>query len=516
MSVARQSSPSADGQTVRWHPLALVPLALTAWVYYPITGVFFFADDFYHLGRIANESRLVWLFAPFGGHNLVLRNLAFLGSWELFGFHSEPWYWTALLTHLLNVWLLFGALGSLTGSVLLACFGATLWGICPLDAGTIGWYAVYGQAMVATILLVVLDRLACLAATGERLPPRTACLWYVLLLLGTTCFGTCIGVALVFPAILFLLLPSAWRQPGVRIAYLALPAVTLAVYFGLRTLSGWIQPLTVAEDMHLIAARDGLRDVPLMLLPLIGFAVGGAGLGHAFDPLRFVDAPTWVMIAAMVLGLGLVAWRGDWKARRSMIAMAALALGVYAIIAAGRAHVYIMFHYPLAKAAAEPRYHYVGTIPIVILICQVLQEVGRIGWLSALPRGLLLVVGLALQVGAYGLSGFTIDQHSSTRTCVTQAFRELQDAVAASPVGTTVSIENGVTQPELGPMLTTFLPGRAGLFLLLSPDDLLDGRHVRFVERDANILAFWAARPDSRLATLLVAPSPAQRRERHG
>jgi hypothetical protein len=509
VSVARRSSAEGAGKTARWHPLTLVPLVLTAWVYHPITGVFFFADDFYHLAHITNESLLVWLLAPFGGHNRVLQNLAFLASWELFGFHSEPWYWTVLLTHLLNVWLLFGVLSALTASVLLACFGATLWGICPLDAGTIGWYAVYGQVMVATILLVVLDRLARLAATGARLPPRTACLWYVLLLLGTTCFGTGIGVALVFPVILFLLLPSAWRQPGVRIAYLALPAVTLAGYFGLRTLSEWIQPLTFSENMHLIAARDGLREIPLMLLPLIGFAVGGAGLGHAFDPARFVDARTWGMIAVLVLGLGLAAWRGDWKTRRTMIAMAVLAVGVYGIVAAGRAHIYIVFHFPLAKAAAEPRYHYLGTIPIVILICQVLQQVGRIGWLAALPRGVLLAVGLALQVGAYLLSSFHIEQHAATRTYVTQTFREMQDAVLASPAGTTVYIENGETQPVIGPMLKMFLPGRAGLFLFLSPDDLLEGRHVRFVEPNPDIREYWDGRSGSRLATLLVAPSPA-------
>src|SRR5262249_61923357 len=117
-----------------------------------------------------------------------------------------------------------------TGRVVLGWFGARLWGICRLDAGTIGWYAVYGQVMVATILLVVLDRLARLAATGERVPTRTACLWDVLLLLGATCFGTGIGVALVFPVNLFLLLPVSWRQPGGLIASLATPAVTLARY----------------------------------------------------------------------------------------------------------------------------------------------------------------------------------------------------------------------------------------------------------------------------------------------
>lgn len=510
MSLALQMTSPAPGKTIRWHPLALVPLALTAWVYYPIIRVFFFADDFYHLGRLTNDDDLAFVLAPFGGHNLLVRNLAFLGSWYLFGLHSEPWYWTVLLTHLLNVWLLFGVLGALTASVPLACFGATLWGICPLADGTIGWYSVYGQAMVATILLLVLDQLTRVGAADEPLPPRTAWLWYALLLAGTTCFGTGIGVALVFPVVLFLLLPVAWRQPVVRLAYLALPAVTLGVYFALRQLSGWIEPLPFSEAVHRTAATSGLWNAPAMLLPLLGFAVGGSALGHGFEPARFPDARTWVTSAAFAVGLGLVAWRGDWKTRRAALAMAALAVGVYAVVAVGRAQVYTMFSVPVARAAAEPRYHYVGTIPVVILLCLVLGQLGRIGWLSAVPRSLLLAAGLGLSLAGYARSTFRIDEHPATRDYVTRTIREIADTVAAAPPGTTVYLENGATQPVIGPWLDVFLPGRAGLFLFVSPaDDLLDGRHVRFVERNPKVLEFWAARPGTRLATLLVPPQPA-------
>ena len=68
MSLARQMPVPAPGKTIRWYPLALVPLALTAWVYHPITRVFFFADDFYHLGTICNDSLPAFLLTPFGGH----------------------------------------------------------------------------------------------------------------------------------------------------------------------------------------------------------------------------------------------------------------------------------------------------------------------------------------------------------------------------------------------------------------------------------------------------------------
>src|SRR5262249_18532467 len=213
----------------------------------------------------------------------------------------------------------------------LVWLGASLRRICPLAVGTIGWYSVYGHVMVTTIILVVLDRLARLAATAGPLPASMAWLWYALLLAGTTCFGTGIGVALVFPVVLFCLLPTAWRQPGIRLAYLALPAVTLALYFGLRALSGWLEPLPFSEVVHMAAARRGLLSAPAMLLPLLGFSVSGAALGHAFEGGRFLDARTWVVIVAFVLGLGLIAWRGDSKARRTAVAMAALAVGIYGI-----------------------------------------------------------------------------------------------------------------------------------------------------------------------------------------
>jgi hypothetical protein len=498
------SPPAA--KTMRWHPLALVPLALTAWVYYPVTRVFFWADDFYHLGRLTNENPLAWVVAPFGGHNLVLRNLAFLGSWHLFGFHSAPWYWTALLTHLLNVWLLFGVLGTVTGSASLACVGATIWGICPLAVATVGWYAVYGQAMVATILLLVLAGLSRLSVAGDPLPPRTAWVWYALLLAGTMCFGTGIGVALVFPAVLLLLLPGAWRQPGVRMAYLALPMVTLAVYLAVRALAQWMDPLPASERAHQALAARGLLTAPRMLLPLLGVAIGGTTLGHWFDPARFVDSRSWTAIAVFVVGLGILAWRGDARARRTALAMGALAVGVYGVLAVGRAYGYTVFGVPLARAAAEPRYHYVGTIPIVVLVCLALQQIGRIGRLSAIPRSPLLALGLALPVLAYARSGFEIEEHAAAREYVMRAMRETVDTVVAAAPGTTVFIENGATNPVIGGWLEVFLPGRAGLFLFVSPDELPEDRQVRFVERDRKVLEYWAGRPGSRLATLLVPP----------
>src|SRR5262249_36019229 len=123
------------------------------------------------------------------------------------------------------------------------------------------------QALVAMIFLVVLDGLVARAQSGGPVPARTAWTWYMLLLLGTVTFGVGLGVALAFPVALFVLLPAAWRQPWLRIAYLALPLVTIALYVGLRRLYPLlIEPLS-PEELN-------VQPVGLGMLPRALDAVG--------------------------------------------------------------------------------------------------------------------------------------------------------------------------------------------------------------------------------------------------
>jgi hypothetical protein len=507
---ARGDIARTRGATGRWDPLALVPLALTAWVYYPLTRVYFWGDDFLHLSRIASGHELAFILAPFAGHNYHLRNLAFIASWHLFGLHAAAWYWTVLLTHLLNVWLLFGVLAALTASARLACLGAAMWGMCPVAVGTLGVYSVYGHAMATTILLIVTDGLARRSAgPPASLPSRTALLWFALLLGGTTCFGIGVGVALAFPLVLFLLLPGAWRQRGVRLAYLALPAVTLAAYFALKRLSALVEPLPAAEFLQEYLAVQGLRFAPAMLAHLLGFAIASSLLGFFFRLDRYPDALDCVAILVFAGGLGLIAWRGDAKVRRTALAMVVLALGAYAVVAVGRAGMSIALWHSATQAAAFLRYHYLGTVPIVVLFCQMLQQAGRIGLLSRVPRDLALAAGLGLLVIGKLRSPSWIIEHTDTRAWVAHASRDIADAVAAAPPGTTVYVENGAT-PAIGIWPGTAFPGRAGVFQLISPaSDEIDGRRVRFIERDPKILAFWAQRPDEPIARLLVSPEHA-------
>ena len=48
------------------------------------------------------------------------------------------------------------------------------------------------------------------------------------------------------------------------------------------------------------------------------------------------------------------------------------------------------------------------------------------------------------------------------------------------------------------------LPGRAALFALVAPSGVLDGRRVRFIERDPSVLLYQDRAP--KLGALLVPP----------
>ena len=492
-------------------PAALVvPLALSAWVYFPITRAYFWADDFVCLASIRNDGFLRFVLRPFGGHNLLLRNLVFYLSYRLFGLRAELYFWTVLLTHLLNVFLLFRLLRNLTASLTLASFGATLWGTSPVGYGALGWYAVYGQVLATTLVLVVLVQLTGLAAEGRRLTARTAAVWYGLLLLATVSFGVGIGVALVFPAILFLVLPAAWRERRVRLAYLALPLVTLAAYLAFRHVYPLLAPLPPEEGTMETVVRDSLPILLPIIRELVAFSIAATLRSFYFVRRTYPDPASGVAIGAFALGCVVLLWRGDAAARRAGIAMAVLCAAVYAVIAAGRA-IFFDPKVALSKTVGQLRYHYLGALPIVVLTCLALREVGRIGPLRALPRPLLLAVVLVIGGYGYAQSTFRIYDNMFCRIYIDAAMRGIEGEALAHPAGSTVYLDNGNPPAGLlGPvMLKRDFPARAAVLLLHQSGDEVNGRRVRFIERDPAVLAWYAQRQDTPLARLLVAPDAA-------
>jgi hypothetical protein len=500
-------------ESALWPLLAgAIPLVLTVVVYWPLLGNWFWADDFVCMLSIINDGFLRFVLRPFGGHNLFVRNLVFYVFWQLFGLHAAPYFWAMLLTHLVNVWLLFRVLRGLTASAMLACVGATLWGTSPIAAGVLAWYAVFGHALVATFLLVVLDRLVPLARSGAPVPTRTAWSWYVMLLLGSVTFGVGIGVALAFPVVLFAMVPAAWRQPRVRAAYLALPLVTLALYVAYRRLYPvFIEPLSLEELNNEPPALAALPRTLAGVAALVGYSASDYTRSFFWATRAgYPDRASWPVVGGVAAGLGLLCWRGSGATRRAAVAMVSLCLGVYLAIALGRIG---FLGGNLITLATQQRYHYVGAIPIVTLVCLAVQEVGRIGWLARVPRMPLLLAALALWAWGFKRSTFPIDLHAGPKRVVDTALSGIDAEVSRSPAEATVYLESGAnSQTMLGfVMRDVDFPGRAAIFLLTHHDDRVDGRTVRFVIRDPQILAHYRQRPESPLARLMVSPQEAGR-----
>src|SRR6185369_8441612 len=206
--------------------LPLLPLALAAIVYAPLTRHYFFADDFLHLYRLANLPLVQNIIEPFAGHLYLVRNAVFALLHWLFDVDPRGYFAAMLVTHLANVWLLYGVILVFTGSRLLACAGAALWGTAPVLAGVLGWYSAHGAALVATALLLFLRDLGRHARDGRGPAPGRVALWFLLLLAAATCFGTGIAVALVAPVVAWIVLPAT---PAARRAVVVLAALWIAV-----------------------------------------------------------------------------------------------------------------------------------------------------------------------------------------------------------------------------------------------------------------------------------------------
>ena len=484
----------ASQQHRRRESLLLVPpLVFTAIVYYPVTRTCLHHDDFLHLYQIANDSFLQFWVTPNGGHVYLTRNLIFYLMSVLFGTHPEPYYWTSFLTHLVNVWLLFRVLLLFTHSTRLACFGATLWGISPFSEETLGWYAVYGHALVGTLLLIILDQ-ALRAAEAARPPSRrTLCLWYALALMAATSFGVGVGIAMVLPFVLLLLLHpagplTAWRLPPLISLVVVVPALYWVVMWAYTALSGVGPGLPPSVTLSTPAA------IPVYSAHLIALGLTRLLFGAYFPPWLTVGFWYGVLGCFMIALVGVLR-RSGTPVRRQIAACLLLLLACYGMVALGRA--YFMAKLPMSTFVLFSRYHYVGQLVLAILLCILLA-----GMSPALPlraRWIALWAWFAVAIVVYMSYGTAIDTHLEARKETENVLASIQAAIEAQPRGEAVYIPNRV----FGQLpLPGMFPGWAAVFTIFYSDNTVDGRTVYFIDNSPGALG--AALHGRRTRTLVV------------
>lgn len=498
--------PSATRRAFQWgrqaapSVLVLLPLLLSAAVYLPIVGSYFWGDDFIHLWEMQDGGLARFLVKRHGGHIYLLRNLVFFITYQLAGFDPRPFFAGVLAIHLLNVGLLFLLLRELEVGRAVALFGAALWGILPVHEGTLGWYSAFGQVLCTAALLWFLRELA--RAARRPGPPTWArtIAWGAVLLAGATCHGAGLAVALVAPVVAYLILPRSAGRARAVTALCALPVATALLYVGCT----WL-------DARLAGGSGRLDFWPANLwrvAPLIGEAwirLLANAIASVLLPYLCVGLPGWWpcgAIAGAFAGAVLIALAcAPGRARHQLAAWLVLLFAVYGAIAAVRAPIAWYFQLTLPQLAAGARFHYLGCL-LVVLILSGLLALGRgVRGRTARLGPLLLSAWIAVvMVAWYRAPG--IDRHAQARNETTADLARIRARIDGAPVGSEVYIDNA----NIAGFDRRIFVGSVGLFVITEPGNIVRGRHVYFVESDPAVLGIYRAFPERRTASLLVGP----------
>lgn len=478
-------------------PIAL-PLALSALVFWSVTRNYFFGDDLLAIYDMIHKPLLGFLFEPYGGHVMATRNVVFLLLYHLFGLNPPVYFLVGLLTHLLNVGLLFLIIRDLT-STRLACFGAALWGAAAIHGGALGWYQAYGVVMAAAAQLWIIHRLVRIRRSN-RLSRLEVLSWGLLLFGASTSFGTGIAITVTMPGIAWLLLPPTATRRRATLG-LALTAVCVAAgYFALQQLAHYLFA-EFGVNMLRVAWKNWQSSLwAARLLMMHGLTVLLLGpLAH------YASVASWgeyALTAATVAGVSAGFAVASVDVRRMMLACL-LAFGVsYSIIGAGRG-VFLSSLGP--KMLGQPHYHYTATLPLAILAALLLAELARRWRPSAAVASAMLALWYATFTAVQLTAGPAIEHHHREKQLADRDLAQIKALVLSRPPGSDVYIRNRLFY-GVGPFVIKNpqnFPGIAGLFAVYYPNQMLEGRRVFFVEANSMVLSTLSERPFAGMLTPL-------------
>jgi hypothetical protein len=520
-------------RSVCW--LIALPVCAAAAVFLPVLQYPFIYDEFIHFYNLVNFGTTALLITPHGGHLLFFSNLVYLPLYRIFGLSATAYYTIALVTHLVNVALCYRVAFRLTGRPGVAVLAATLWGCAAMNLGAIGWFAVYGQLLVAMIVLLLLQDVARLAAAGGLPSPKVIAWWAILLVAACGSFGNGLCIAALFlPVATFMLDASAtWRQILVRFGCSVLAVAIL--YLTLH----WLHLLSGRAVLYPVGQSYGVESLSLsnaVLFVRALLASAGSGVGNLltasllhFDSGKVVAGPlrrfTWkqaelaVLVALVVWLAGCAYWlrhRPHMEVRRA-VGLGVLALGCYGMVSARTAlspadrNTVAAFRAagldegilrPITRVTA-PRYQY---LPSLLLLLVTVVALPPYATRSRVVRTTVRAGAVLWAAVSVWLDGTAVRAQKPGWHPQRMVENQLRREVGRFPLGSTVYVDNGSAPiPFNAP--DEVLPGRAAIALLLFPQFLVDGRRVYFVEHDASLLNELRSEGETPISHLLIGPS---------
>jgi hypothetical protein len=506
-------------------------LVLVAVIVRPVLDNPFQIDELLLLYVLANYGVAALLLTPHGGHSLLTSNLSYVILRALFGLDSRYWLAVVVMTHLLNVLLLFRIVHTYTDRSALAGVCALLWGAAPVHYEALGWFAVYGQFLVATcVLWIVLDA----ARIHRRLRPLTTGVvvrWCLLLLAAATSFGVGLALAVVSGIAIILLLWDLPERARAARPLAALVIVVPAIYIVQQVVYHTLWPgehvlydaaAVMASGVHIGRAEilefascwtdlASYGAASLTLGPLLAFkqsALSFVGPLEDFTVQTVLHAVRGdaLIVLGTVVGSAVLAS----TSRRCIVAgLGLLAVTSYGAVAlwwviAGRTNSQIMMGLPVG-CAVLPRYHYVATAFLTVILALTVDELLGRGLRAVRAAGVGAMLLLAIATPWYLAAYRRLDQHIVGAN-YEFILNQIRSAAQRCPVGSVVYIDNRPVRTWIRGYENTALPGWAGVFALANSRDEVDGRRIRFVERDLELLNTLRAERGTRLAGLLVAP----------
>ncbi|MGH9643719.1 MAG: hypothetical protein ACRD3Q_15015 [Terriglobales bacterium] len=458
---------------------------MTALVFYPVTKNYFYSDDFLHFWQIVNDSAGRFLLRMHGDHMYLTRNLVTLLLYKLVGMRAAPYFWLSFLTHLVNVGLLYWLACRLTDSWRIACVTAALWGMAPVNEGAIGWFASYGHVLAGTCTLVVLIGVAGCRARRPLRPAKLWC-WAVVTILGATCFGVGIAVALVLPIIAWLWVPLGRQRMVIALVFATTAVVIIAVYYT----QSWMYGRIFAEPPP-GGSISGVKDYWFLCLTstvnLFGYGLVRLLLGALYRAADYPGARGYTVIALALLAATIAVIRTRGQILRPVLACGLVAIASYGLISMGRAPLEPMMG-PRGLAASL-RYHYIAGMMVALCVGAVLRGIlpGKHlpPWLSNAAVGIWAAIALAIALRW----GTPIFHYDFARRETLYALNGISTLASAAPPGGDVFVANRPFR-SIGffmTMLPDQFPGWAAIFAMFHPDDMLDGHRVYFLVPEAQL-----------------------------
>ena len=490
-------------------------IAATILVQGLILGSDFVDEDLRHFYGILETGLVESAFSPYGSHFIASFVLVVAGLYELFGLNAPLHFAVLLLTHLLNVALLYGIIRALTGKRVVAAVAAGLWGSTCAFHSTLQWYSAYSHMLGVAAMLWGLWELARAAEARTPLTNRALVRISIILFAGSATELTGSLVAAIFPVIAFLILPR--ESSPLKSALKLVPAAVLSIAVVV------IGSLAKADApmLHFSLERATLAFVYLMLY---GVGVIPAGplvtldaevnpktiLGNDSDGIALaISAVITVALAAAVVWRFI---RGDWAERRTLFALVGLGAMLYAAVAVGRSG--FTWGKTLVWLATRGRYHYDANPALVIAVALALAKL-RPSFFWPMKRGVR--ISLAVFAGFWLVANHVVSRLTYLNGGGRQEWtRDWTDLTSASiellatriPERSTLYVRNEKFRPAslmfaLGAPEVQF-PGIGAYWAVYHGPEDFQGRTIRFVEESPELLRAIRARVRPEIAEMFV------------